>query len=234
MERHDCALVSGKGFPTKAAGDVLVLMEASDEPLTIFCVHDADGPGTLIYQSLLAGVTKRGGRPVEIVNLGLEPEEALAMGLEPEKVDRSGKKVPVADYVTAKWREWFQTHRIELNEMNTAKFIAWLDRKMAEHGAGKVIPPGPAIVGRLVASVTAAVRDRITQELLKTGGLDRLVAAEMTRLTPTLRATGTRLAADLPSKLAAPRPELWSDLVDQEAAAVAGETGAGSVGPAAG
>ena len=37
--------------------------------------------------------------------------------------------------------EWLQTHRVELNAMTTPQFIAWLDRKMAEHGDGKLVPP---------------------------------------------------------------------------------------------
>jgi hypothetical protein len=36
------------------------------------------------------------------------------------------------------WEEWLQTHRVELNAMTTPQFIEWLDRKMAEHGDGKL------------------------------------------------------------------------------------------------
>ena len=47
------------------------------------------------------------------------------------------------------WEEWLQTHRVELNAMTTPEFIAWLDGKMAEHGAGKLIPPDDVIAAEL-------------------------------------------------------------------------------------
>jgi hypothetical protein len=49
-ERHDCALLTGKGFSTRAIQ--ISSLADSDEPLTVFCVHDADAFGTMIYQTL--------------------------------------------------------------------------------------------------------------------------------------------------------------------------------------
>src|SRR5215467_14881048 len=40
-ERHDCALLSSKGFTTRAARDLVDLLAGHNEPVTIFCVHDA-------------------------------------------------------------------------------------------------------------------------------------------------------------------------------------------------
>ena len=80
-ERHDCALLTSKGYASRAARDVLDLLGDGDEPLTFYCIHDADGPGTMIYQTLQEATKARPGRRVEIVNLGLEPGEALDMGL---------------------------------------------------------------------------------------------------------------------------------------------------------
>ena len=42
-ERHDCMLMSSKGFTTRAARDLVDALAEHDEPVTIFCVHDADG-----------------------------------------------------------------------------------------------------------------------------------------------------------------------------------------------
>ena len=63
---------------------MLDLLGDGDEPLTFYCIHDADGPGTMIYQTLQEGTKARPGRRVEIVNLGLDPAEALDMGLPAE------------------------------------------------------------------------------------------------------------------------------------------------------
>ena len=44
-ERHDCMLMSSKGFSTRAARDLVDKLAEHDEPVTIFCVHDADACG---------------------------------------------------------------------------------------------------------------------------------------------------------------------------------------------
>src|SRR5262249_53546435 len=132
-ELHDCALCTSKGFATRPVCDVLDLLGETDEPLTFFGIHDADGPGTTIHEAMQAGAAARPKRAVTIHNLGLEPEEALAMGLDPEPVQRKegksgkAKRVPVGEYVEPRWRQWLQRHRVELNAMTTPDFIAWLD-----------------------------------------------------------------------------------------------------------
>ena len=147
-ERHDSALLTSKGYASLAARDVLDLLGDGDEPLTFYAIHDADGPGTMIYQTLQEGTKARPGRRVEIVNLGLDPAEALDMGLPIERV-QAKKAVPVADYVDGEWREWLQANRVELNAMSTPSFLAWLDRKM--HGqTGKLIPPAAVLTRRLL------------------------------------------------------------------------------------
>src|SRR5260370_31962040 len=146
-ERHDCALMSSKGFTTRAARDLVDLLAAHNEPVTIFCVDDADAFGTMIHQTFQEETRARGARKVRIINLGLEPWEALATGLEVETVKAGNRRKPVAEYVSGHpceepegdWAEWLQTHRVELNAMTTPEFIRWLDGKMA--GYDKVIPP---------------------------------------------------------------------------------------------
>ena len=51
-ERHDCALMSSDGYATGAVRDLIDLLGDHGEEVTIFCVHDADAYGTMIYQSL--------------------------------------------------------------------------------------------------------------------------------------------------------------------------------------
>jgi hypothetical protein len=54
-------------------------MAADVEPLSVFCVHDADAYGTGIYQALQDETKARPRRRLEIHNLGLEPWEAIEM-----------------------------------------------------------------------------------------------------------------------------------------------------------
>jgi hypothetical protein len=95
-ERHDCALISSKGFSTRAARDLVDKLAEHDEPVTVFCVHDADASGTMIYQTFQEATKARGARKIEIINLGLEPWEALATELEVETVEQGKRRKPVS------------------------------------------------------------------------------------------------------------------------------------------
>lgn len=51
-ERNDCALMTSKGFSSRAARDLIDFLAETDEECTFYCVHDADAAGTMIYQTL--------------------------------------------------------------------------------------------------------------------------------------------------------------------------------------
>ena len=89
LERHDCAVMSSKGFSTRAARDLIDKLVEHDEPVEVFCVHDADASGTMIYQTLQEATKARGARKIKIINLGLEPWEAIEMGLEVETLEET-------------------------------------------------------------------------------------------------------------------------------------------------
>ena len=91
LERHDCTVMSSKGFSTRAARDLIDKLAEHDEPVEVFCVHDADASGTMIYQTLQEETRARGARQIEIINLGLEPWEAIAMGLEVETLEEKDR-----------------------------------------------------------------------------------------------------------------------------------------------
>jgi hypothetical protein len=176
-ERHDCALMSSKGFTTRAARDLVDKLAEHDEPCTVFYVHDADAFGTMIHQTFQEATRARGARRVHIVNLGLEPWEALDLELDVEGVKNADKRKPVANYVLERedgdyWEEWLQTRRVELNAMTTPQFIAWLDRKMAEHGDGKLIPPPEVVTAKLEEEVEAGLRAALTARILREADLE--------------------------------------------------------------
>jgi hypothetical protein len=187
-ERHDCALISSKGYTTRAARDLVDKLAEHDEPCTIFCVHDADAWGTMIYQTFQEATKARDARKVRIVNLGLEPWEALDdEQLEKEEVAKDEKRKPVADYVLERedgdeWEEWLQTHRVELNAMTTPQFIEWLDRKMAEHGDGKLIPPSDAIIREFEDRIEAHIRSVMTERILQEADLEGQIAKALGKI----------------------------------------------------
>jgi hypothetical protein len=202
-ERHDCAIASSKGYTTRAIKDLVDKLAEHDEPVTVFCVHDADAYGTMIYQTFQDATKARGARKIKIVNLGLEPWEAVEVGLEVETIEAGTKRKAVADYVKARedqapdgspWEEWLQTHRIEINVMITSEFIAWLDRKMAEHGGGKLIPPEEVLAAELEKQLDEKVRAVLTKRILREAGFEDQVAA-------TLKAIARPSMADLKDRI---------------------------------
>jgi hypothetical protein len=227
-ERYDCALLTSKGYATRAVCDVLNLMGEIREPITIFCIHDADGPGTMIYESMQKAVNLRpGASNIEIINLGLEPEEALAMELEPEnverKVDKHGEKkaVPVAEYVPPRWRTWLQTKRVELNAMTTPEFLSWLDRKVAPHHTGKLVPPEPVLAEQLREKLRSRLRQQITEEVIRMAGVDAQVAREYAALEQKIEQRLIGIGQQVQVALQDEPSRHWSEPIDQAAAELA-------------
>jgi hypothetical protein len=196
LERHDCAVMSSKGFSTRAARDLIDKLVEHDEPVEVFCVHDADAAGSMIYQTLQEATRAREARKIKIVNFGLEPWEAVAMGLEVETVEAKQQRKPVAEYVADydgdidppddadDWAEWLQTHRVELNAMTTPQLIAWLDQKMDESSEGKLIPPDDVLEQELAVQIERKVRAAITERILREADLDGQVAAAIAKIEP--------------------------------------------------
>ena len=162
----------------------------------VFCAHDADASGTMIFQTLQEATKARGARKIEIINIGLEPWEAVEMGLEVEEVEAKDNRKPVADYVAdhdgegdvdadgddtsdVDWERWLQTNRVELNAMTTPELIEWLDDKMEEHGDGKLIPPDHVLVEELEAETGKRLRAKITERILREADLDGQVATAL-------------------------------------------------------
>jgi hypothetical protein len=218
LERHDCAVMSSKGFSTRAARDLIDKLVEHDEPIEVFCVHDADASGTMIYQTLQEETKARGARKIKIINLGLEPWEAIEMGLEVETLEEMKRQKPVADYIGehgGNWENWLQTHRVELNAMTTPQLIEWLDEKMAEFGSGKLIPPTPVLEQELADRIESKVRAAITERILREAKIDDRVAAAIAAIeTP----DGAKLARDIKRLFEQQSDREWRDAIEAVAA----------------
>jgi len=202
--------------------DLVDKLAEHDEPVTVFCVHDADAYGTMIYQTFQEATKARGARKIRIVNLGLEPWEAAEMGLEIEEVEEKNRRKPVADYVCERrdgdaWEEWLQSNRVELNAMTTPQFIEWLDGKMA--GYDKLIPPADVLEAELNARVEDKVREAITERILREANVDGQVAAAIAKIeTP----DSTALAAGIKQLFDATPDAQWRDHIESVATELAG------------
>ncbi|MHC5537090.1 hypothetical protein ACYOEI_02500 [Singulisphaera rosea] len=219
-ERHDCALMTSKGFASRAARDLLDLLGETNEELFIYCVHDADASGTMIYQTLQEETRARAGRKVRILNLGFDPEEALGMRLQVEEVKREGaRSAAVADYVDVDGKEWLQSKRVELNAMTTPQFLSWLDAKFAGE-AGKVVPPTEVLLGQLRGEVEAGLRRRLTTKILKRGRLEERMSEALDRLEDAIEGEAEGLRGIVDQQLRATPEHAWSVPVRKRAAAL--------------
>ena len=225
-ERNDCALLSSKGYATRAVRDLLDLLGDTGEPLAFFCIHDADADGTKIYETLQGETRARAARRVQIINLGLEPWEALEMGLDTEAVSTQGHKA-VASYVGdyggkdptgfLRWSEWLQHYRVELNAMTSPQFLGWLDAKMAAHGGEKVIPPEGVVADQLQTTIRASIHAELTERILREAKVDDQVESAMEKLRADLpdgEEVRQRVAVELKREPA----ERWTEPLDRMAA----------------
>jgi DNA topoisomerase 6 subunit A-like protein len=218
-ERHDCMLMSSKGFSTRAAKDLIDKLVEHDEPVTVFCVHDADAAGTMIHQTLQGETRARGARKIRIINLGLDPWEAIDLGLEVEDVEEKKRNKLVAKYVTDRedtapdgneWDEWLQDYRVELNAMTTPQFIEWLDAKMAEHGNGKLIPPPEVVAEELEAKFEEDLRAAVTERILREADFEGQVARAMAEVE---RPTDTDMVTAIQPRLEKTPAEEWREYI---------------------
>jgi hypothetical protein len=176
-EEYDCAVASVVGFTTRAIKDLLDMLATSPEPIMVFCVHDADASGTLIFETLIRETKARAARKIEVVDLGLNPWEAidLELAVEPVEPTRKERRRAVAKYVDhhdAKWMDWLeargfnswaawlQKFRVELNAMTPVERIDWLTKKI-ENYERKVIPPAKVLHGKRSIAARLAIYEEL-------------------------------------------------------------------------
>jgi hypothetical protein len=167
------------------------LLATSTEPVTVFCVHDADAAGTMIYHTLVSETRARGARKIEVVNLGLEPWEGVEMGLEVEEAEPTERRRAVAPYVDEhdqqwrrwsvsqrcdSWAEWLQNYRIELNAMHPAQRITWLTEKIERHPPRKVEPPAHVLHAERVSAARSVIIEELTERARIEERADEIVA----------------------------------------------------------
>ncbi len=215
-DRNDCALITSKGQPTRAARDILDLIGASSEPVQVFCIHDADAAGTLIYQSLQEETRARPRRNIEVINLGLDPQEAVELAdagvVEIEDCPHD-KEQPVAQYVPPEWADWLQEHRVELNAFTTPQFLEWLDRKISPY-LGKVIPPTTVQEDRYREMIAVQVREAIEQRILAEARVDDQILHVPEDLEPAIVDRLNSLRNSLDLALDREPERHWEDVVN--------------------
>ena len=185
-ERFDVAIASTKGMPVKAACELF--MDLKKQGIKTFVVHDFDQSGFGIVATLRTGT--RGSRGTgEIVDLGfrladiedLERQDVSYRSDPRYNLRRNGaSEAEIAILASSRG----SGQRIELNAMTSDQFVAWLERKLVEHGIKKLIPDNNALAAayRRAAflcnfqDAAEQLRNEATQTIVVPGDLATKVA----------------------------------------------------------
>jgi hypothetical protein len=160
QERFDVMLMSTKGMSVIAARHLLddLAARVSDGRIDkILVAHDFDISGFGIFATL--GIdhrryTFRGQLP--IIDIGLRLSDIQEMNLESEPVaiknwEADAERLAVRGATEEELaflapNEGGQGQRVELNAMTAPQFVAFLERKLTQYGAGKVVPDESVLV----------------------------------------------------------------------------------------
>ncbi len=182
-EKHDCAIITSKGYTSRACRDLIDLLGTTEEPIECFCIHDFDAAGTMIYQTFQEKTKARGARNLKIIDLGLKYEDVQALDLEIEKISHN-RRQPVADNYK-KYEDWLQKNRVELNAMDSPTFIVWITKKIAPY-AGKVIPPEDALYNHALKNAEQELREKVREKIEQEMNINELIEREYQEQLPEL------------------------------------------------
>jgi len=175
--KYDLAIFSSKGQSVTAARQLVDTL--SQAGVRILVVHDFDVSGLSIVHNL-GHDTRRYSFESEpnVIDLGLRLPDVEAMDLQSEPVifkqqKHPGEKLRDYDDVTEKEiafliegragsNQW-RGKRVELNAMTSGQFIAWLERKLKEHGVEKIVPESDTLAvawqrAHRVSRIQAAIK----------------------------------------------------------------------------
>lgn len=146
-ERYDLAIMSTKGLSVTASRHLVDQLCAAHR-IPLLVLHDFDKSGFSILGTLRRDTRRYAFRNrIEVVDLGLRLEDVEDSGLETEDVvHRSDPAANLRENgATAGEIAFLRARRVELNAFASADFIAWIERKLDQHGVLKVVPDETAL-----------------------------------------------------------------------------------------
>lgn len=145
-ERYDLAIMSTKGMASTAARTLIDNLCQRQVPLLV--LHDLDKAGLSIL-----GTLKRNTRrftfnnQAKVIDLGLRLADVrkLGLGASAEATFDRGRDSSKLENLrlngaTRAEAEFLLTQRIELNALTSDQLVAFIERKLSEHGIKKLIP----------------------------------------------------------------------------------------------
>jgi hypothetical protein len=162
-ERYDLAIMSTKGLSVTASR-LLVDRLCAAHAVPLLVLHDFDKSGFSILGTLRRDTRRYAFRNrIEVIDLGLRLEDVEDSALETEDVvHRSDPATNLRENgATAEEIAFLRTRRVELNAFASADFVAWIERKLEQHGVAKIVPDQDTLMlayRRAVASRYVASR----------------------------------------------------------------------------
>jgi hypothetical protein len=141
-ERYDIAIMSTKGMSVTASRELVQGICAGYE-VPLYVLHDFDISGFSIFGTL-AKSTRRFhySRKFKVVDLGLRLDDVE--GLETEDVwvqsETKTRNTLQRHGATQAEIDFLLEQRVELNAFASDELVAWIERKLQEHGVNKVVP----------------------------------------------------------------------------------------------
>lgn len=165
-ERYDLAIMSTKGMSVTAARQLIE--ELSDQDVTLLVLHDFDKSGFTILHTLYNDTRRYQFKTKpNVIDLGLRLADVEALQLDSEAVEysRDPRSSLAQSGATADEIEFLATakekskelatqessderrigKRVELNAMDSATFIRWLEEKLIAHGVTKFVPDADSL-----------------------------------------------------------------------------------------
>jgi Topoisomerase 6 subunit A/Spo11, Toprim domain len=143
-ERLDIAIMSTKGVSVTACRQLVDEMCNKDVPL--FVLHDFDKAGFTILSTLQRDTRRYSFRHnPKVIDLGLRLADVRELDLQPEDTfDRGDEDVRSRNLrengASEEEIEFLLDQRVELNALSSDQLIAWIERKLGEHGVRKIVP----------------------------------------------------------------------------------------------
>jgi hypothetical protein len=177
-KRYDLAIMSTKGMSNTAARRLVDDM-CGRHRIPLLVLHDFDKSGFSILGTLRQSNRRyRFRHQINVIDLGLRLGDVD--GLESEEVFDRGSESAIRQNLringaTPEEIEFLLTRRVELNAMSSDQLVAFIERKLAEHGIAKVIPGKERLTEAYKLFAHSARIKKIIDEALVTQEADETI-----------------------------------------------------------
>ena len=141
-ERFDLAIMSSKGMSNVASRKHVDTL-CGEYQIPLLVLHDFDVAGFTILGTLTNDTRRYSFQnQIKVIDLGLRLVDVQECKLESEAFTSKREfEWTLREYgATEDEMAFLQSERVELNAFGSAELVAWIERKLDEHGVKKVIP----------------------------------------------------------------------------------------------